>query len=202
MNIYAPCHDAGGMSSYAWEDDPKRLAFMLARYKHTAKILAGKGRVLEVGCSDGFGSRIVRQHVGHLTAVDVDPLAIREAKRNASPKWPVEFFEHDIMRESMPGFDAAYCLDVLEHIAGETIFLRNLAASAPVCVIGTPSLESQKYASPLSKEGHINCKSGEELRETLLRHWRHVFLFSMNDETIHTGFSPMAHYLLAVCVKC
>jgi hypothetical protein len=26
-----------------------------------------------------------------------------------------------------------------------------------------------------------------------------VFLFSMNDEVVHTGFYPMAHYLFAVC---
>jgi hypothetical protein len=24
-------------------------------------------------------------------------------------------------------------------------------------------------------------------------------VFSMNDEVVHTGFYPMAHYLLAVC---
>jgi hypothetical protein len=24
-------------------------------------------------------------------------------------------------------------------------------------------------------------------------------LFSMNDETVHTGFYPMAHYLIALC---
>jgi hypothetical protein len=32
------------------------------------------------------------------------------------------------------------------------------------------------------------------------RHFRTVFIFSMNDEVVHTGFSPMAHYLLAVAV--
>ena len=31
------------------------------------------------------------------------------------------------------------------------------------------------------------------------RHFHNVFLFSMNDEVVHTGFSPMAHYLLALC---
>ena len=30
--------------------------------------------------------------------------------------------------------------------------------------------------------------------------WFHtVFVFSMNDEVVHTGFFPMANYLLAVC---
>ena len=34
---------------------------------------------------------------------------------------------------------------------------------------------------------------------TLVSHFFHnVFLFSMNDEVVHTGFTPMAHYLLAI----
>ena len=26
-----------------------------------------------------------------------------------------------------------------------------------------------------------------------------VFMFSMNDEVVHTGYHKMAHYILAVC---
>ncbi len=26
-----------------------------------------------------------------------------------------------------------------------------------------------------------------------------VFMFSMNDEVVHTGYYKMAHYILAVC---
>mgnify|MGYP007028595943 CR=1 FL=1 len=32
------------------------------------------------------------------------------------------------------------------------------------------------------------------------RFFDNVFLFSMNDEVVHTGFTPMAHYLFALCV--
>ena len=55
-------------------------------------------------------------------------------------------------------------------------------------IIGTPSLESQAYASPPSKAGHINCKSGDELKALLSSYFHNVFLFSMNDEVVHTGF--------------
>ena len=37
------------------------------------------------------------------------------------------------------------------------------------------------------------------MRTTLMQHWNHVFLFGMNDETLHTGFGPMCHYRFAVC---
>ncbi|VFM95981.1 MAG: hypothetical protein BECKG1743D_GA0114223_101368 [Candidatus Kentron sp. G] len=29
-------------------------------------------------------------------------------------------------------------------------------------------------------------------------HFSHVFLFAANDEVVHTGFMPMAHYYIAM----
>ena len=66
-------------------------------------------------------------------------------------------------------------------------------------ILGMPSLESQQYASPQSKAGHVNCKSGEDLKKLLVHYFDNVFLFSMNDEVVHTGYTPMAHYLLVLC---
>lgn len=205
--LYADCHAVGGMSKYAWEDDPKRLAFTLARYKHVARMLEGMGSVLEVGCSDGYGSRIVRQHVRSLVAVDLDAKAIVEAQANASQRWPIKFEIADIEQPEFHkrhiGFEATYCLDVLEHIdpPHEPNFLKALRALAPVTVIGIPSLESQQYASNLSKAGHVNCKTAADLRLTLAEYWKHVFIFTMNDEALGTGFPSMAHYLLALGVE-
>jgi len=92
---------------------------------------------------------------------------------------------------------------VLEHIPAdkEDVFLANIVASltdSGVMLVGIPSLQSQAYASPPSKAGHVNCKDGPGLRATMTRHFRNVFIFSMNDEVVHTGFYPMAHYLFAL----
>jgi 2-polyprenyl-3-methyl-5-hydroxy-6-metoxy-1,4-benzoquinol methylase len=200
----------GLMSSQVWMDDPRRLVFLLARYKFVSKMLFGKKNVLEIGCADAFGSRIVRQEVPNLTAIDFDPIFIRDAKKNKSKKWPIKLMVHNILKGPVLGktkFDACYCCDVIEHISqdNEDMFMSNLCSSldeSGVAIIGSPSIESQAYASPPSKEGHINCKSGSGLRELMKRHFSNVFLFSMNDEVIHTGFSPMAHYLFAIgCQK-
>lgn len=206
-NIYARCHMVGGMTSDYWARDPKRLAFVLARYKFVARMFEGKGRVLEVGCADGFGSRIVRQHVEALTAIDVDAESIAEALQAEAgrmpPYWPIEFRAHDILAAPLRGFDAVYALDVLEHmdpLTQEQTFLEHLRAAAPVAVIGSPSLESQVYASELSRAGHVNCRTAESLRDTLRRHWAHVFMFGMNDEVLHCGFGPMCQYRIALCI--
>lgn len=195
----------GMMNNQVWQDDPRRLVFTLARYKFVAKMFSGRKRVLEVGCGDAFASRIVKQEVGHLTVVDFDPVFIADIEERADPAWPIEAKLHNILVGPVEGhFDGIYSLDVLEHIppAAEDRFLSNLMASLDATgavIIGTPSLESQTYASSQSEEGHINCKSGNDLNRFLKRFFHNVFLFSMNDEMVHTGFYPMAHYLLAVC---
>ena len=51
----------GLMTNQAWQDDPKHLLFTLARYKFTAKMLSGRSSVLEIGCADAFGTRLVLQ---------------------------------------------------------------------------------------------------------------------------------------------
>jgi 2-polyprenyl-3-methyl-5-hydroxy-6-metoxy-1,4-benzoquinol methylase len=195
----------GMMINQAWRDDPKRLAFTFARYKFVARMLTGRKHVLEIGCADAFCTRIVQQTVSKVTVTDFDPVFIEDVKSRMDPKWPLaEAFVHDMLSGPAPGkYDAAYALDVLEHIVPEREdeFLHNVLGSLTetgIAIMGMPSLESQSHASEQSKAGHVNCKSGEDLKRTLERHFHTVFVFSMNDEVVHTGFYPMANYLLGV----
>jgi 2-polyprenyl-3-methyl-5-hydroxy-6-metoxy-1,4-benzoquinol methylase len=198
----------GLMINQAWRDDPKRLAFTFARYKFVAKMLTGKKDVLEIGCADAFCTRIVQQAISQVTVTDFDPVFIADVKARMDPKWPLAgAFVHDMLSGPPPGrYDAVYALDVLEHIEPkrEHEFLQNMVAALTehgVAIIGMPSLESQDHASAPSRAGHFNCKSGDELKRTLERHFHNVFMFSMNDEVIHTGFFPMAQYVLAIACE-
>jgi len=187
-------------------EDPRRLTFLLSRYKFVAKMFDGLENALEIGCGDATGTPIVRQTIPSVMATDIDPTFIADASARNIPSRPIDFEVHDFLKAPMERkFAAAYALDVLEHIeaADEDEFLANICGSLVpegVAIIGMPSLESQMYASPASKEGHVNCKSGADLKVTMKRHFEHVFIFSMNDEVVHTGFTPMAHYLLALGV--
>ena len=194
------------MTNQVWYDDPRRLTFLLARYKFVAKMLGGCSNVGEVGCGDAFGTRVVLQEVPNITVYDFDPVFIEDIRARYDERWPLKAEVHDIVASPLPRkHEALFSLDVIEHIApsDEHAYLSNLCNSLTdggLLMIGTPSLESQPYASPLSKAGHINCKSGEELKALLEKYFAHVFMFSMNDEVVHTGFSRMAHYLFALCV--
>ena len=192
--------------AWAFYDDPKRLVFTFSRYKFASKMIDGRNHVLEVGCGDGFASRILRQAVPSYTGIDVDNTFIENANKRLSKKWNMTFAIHDLsLQGPVKGdFDCAVCLDVLEHIPFDMHkqFLNNLVDSLSqnaVAVIGCPSLESQEWASDQSKLGHVACMTQSDFRDTLLKKFKYVFVFSMNDEVVHTGYSKMSHYNIAIC---
>jgi 2-polyprenyl-3-methyl-5-hydroxy-6-metoxy-1,4-benzoquinol methylase len=196
----------GLMINEAWQQDPRRALFVLSRYKFVSKVLSGKKNVLEIGCADAFGTRLVQQTVERITVVDFDPVFISDIKERYSEAWPMRVLEHDIVADGpVKGkFDGIYALDVLEHIPqkDEIAFIKNCNESLRkngVLIVGMPSIESQTYASPQSKAGHVNCKSGEKLQALFQEYFENVFLFSMNDEVVHTGYSRMAHYIFVIC---
>ncbi len=198
----------GPWTSHIWRQDPRHMCFLLSRYKFVAKLLAGKASVLEVGCGDAVGTPIVLQTVGMVHGIDFEPLVLNEAMERFRKDGiaRASFSIHDVTSKPPPGrFDAAFSLDVIEHIPAklEDIFIDNICAALgaqAVLIVGTPNITANEYASPASKAGHINLKSAESLHRTLTRRFHNVFNFGMNDEVVHTGYSPMAHYLLAVAV--
>lgn len=193
----------GPYTTYIWQHDPRHLGFLLARYKFCAKMLEGKEKVLEIGCGDGFGVPVVTQTVGHVHGIDFEPMLIEDNRKRLGAR-KCTFSALDITEAKPEGkFDAAYSLDVIEHIPSprEHLYFGNICASLTkngVFIIGTPNVTANAYASEASKAGHINLKSHAELRQVMLRYFDNVFMFSMNDEIVHTGYGSMAHYLIAV----
>ena len=168
-------------------------------------MLTGRRFVAEVGCGDAFPTRLLLQEVDQVTVYDLDPSLIEDIRLRRSERWPIDAYVHDIVLAPLPEkHDAIYSLDQLERLRGEDEhrYLTNLCdllEDDGSLIIGTPSQELQVHASQQSKVDRINCKSGAELKALMERYFYRVFLFSMNDEVIHTGFHPLAHYLFVVC---
>jgi 2-polyprenyl-3-methyl-5-hydroxy-6-metoxy-1,4-benzoquinol methylase len=193
--------------------DPKHLAFTLARYKFVSKMLHGHAEVLEVGCHEATGSLIVANNVHHLTAIDFQTDVINWCKSEYTGFVDnITFIACDAMSNipdshSTSGlYDAIYMLDVLEHIepSQESKFLGNILKSlnnTGTFIVGIPSLESQQYASEVSKVQHVNCKTQHQLRKSMRQYFHNVYMFGMNDEVLHVGFSGMCHYIFALCTN-
>jgi 2-polyprenyl-3-methyl-5-hydroxy-6-metoxy-1,4-benzoquinol methylase len=192
----------GPYFSHIVRRSPRRLLHLLSYYKFAAKMIGVDRKIMDVGCSEGFGSIILAEFAADFLGVDIDTAAIEQAKTSFQSE-RTRFQCADFLKADLGVFDAVTCFDVIEHIypENEDTFLARVAShlkSNGMAVIGTPNITSDQYASPWTKEGHVNLYSGERLRESLERHFQKVVVFSANDEIVHTGFLPMAHYLLAV----
>lgn len=188
--------------SYNLRQDPKRLGFVLSRYKFAAKMACQAANILELGCSEGIGTPILSEFARSYTGVDLDTQAITEAQENwGSPQH--RFVAGDFMGQSYGSFEAVVSMDVVEHIYPEhdalfwkTVHL-NLAEEG-VVMIGTPNITSAAYASEASQKGHVNLYSAERLETNMKNICHNVFLFGINDEMVHTGYHPMCHFLVAM----
>lgn len=116
----------------------------------------------------------------------------------------VRFIQHDMNSSALNDVkvSAIYMIDVIEHVdpKGEARFMENLLASYEdkdnaVMIIGTPNLTAAQYASKQSESVHINLKTQKDLKTLLDRYFNNTFMFGMNDEVLHTGYSAMCHYI-------
>lgn len=199
--------ELGRYTSDDYVNDPRHLAFVASRYKFVAKMLDGRGSVIEVGCGDGFGAPLVAGVVKELICTDINPPMLEDIKRRHHFVKNASFEFHDFREKRYSkAVDAFYCVDVIEHIFPneEAAFVGNLVGSLNahgVALIGTPNKTAEQYASQWSRDSHVNLKTHAELKALGLKHFHHVFMFGMNDEVVHTGYAPMCHFLWALCVE-
>jgi 2-polyprenyl-3-methyl-5-hydroxy-6-metoxy-1,4-benzoquinol methylase len=199
--------ELGPWTSYSLLHDPKHMGFVLARYKFCAKMFDGMESAIEVGCGDAFGTPIVAQHVTKVMAIEPDARHIEGNKRRLAKIKNVDFRQGTIQDLKLPpgSFDGAYSIDVIEHLdehLNDPFVKTQAEVLKPdgVCIIGTPNITANEYASERSRVQHINLHSQKSLKTLMEKYFRRVFMFGMNDEVLHTGFSPMCHYIFGMGV--
>jgi hypothetical protein len=188
--------------SYNLRNDPKRLAFVLSRYKFSAKMSIKGASILELGCSEGIGVPILSESAKAYTGVDSDKEAIDSAITNWSAE-NINFISDDFLDKKYGIFDTVVCLDVIEHIVKEYehLFFKTVFDNVHedgIAIIGTPNITSSPYASSASQSGHVNLFDNNQLQIAMNSVFSTVLMFGGNDEVVHTGFAPMNHYLIAL----
>lgn len=192
----------GPYSSYQFIDSRRHLLFTASRYKFAMKML-GVGSVLDLGCNDGFGTHFLAERATKAVGVDFDKEAIEFAQSEKSMSY-IDFICEDFFGKKYGEFDGVVSFDVIEHIYPENVgaymntVMLNLKDNG-VFIVGTPSAESQVYSKENVSGAHVNVYTGEQFEDMLKTYYNNVFMFTQNDEIIHTGHFRMANYLLAVC---
>ncbi|HEX3851723.1 MAG TPA: methyltransferase domain-containing protein [Polyangiaceae bacterium] len=142
----------------------------LAFYQLFASLITGK-HALDAGSGSSEGTRVLCEHVPHVTALDHDARAL-EFGREYAPN--AEFLQVDLCHGSpVDRADAALLVDVLGHLTQPEAALRSLRACLPV---GSPlfvaepkSYGSQRLVAPARRAyskaglGHLLLRSGFEV---------------------------------------
>jgi SAM-dependent methyltransferase len=188
---------------YWLHQTPRRMLHSTSYYKFAAKMIGRPRRVLDIGCGEGLGTWLLAVECGAAVGADLDADAIACARRAWTD--PRIGFRLGDAFEAAAGesWDAVVSFDVIEHVepARADAFLDGVAGlldPSGVAIVGTPNETSARYASAVTNAGHVNLYSGERLLAALRERFRFAFLFGANDEVVHTGFTPMAHYLLVL----
>ena len=198
----------GPHSSFQWNNSRRHLIFTAARYKFAMKMIGNmyepdQKEILDLGCSDGYGTYYLAEFAKSVLGVDFDEEAIGFA-RDSFKGENIEFKLDNFLNKRYGEFDGVVSFDVLEHIYPENensymkTVLDNLKEEGTF-VVGTPSLETQQYSIENVSGAHVNVYKGEDFYMMLKQYFHNVYLFTQNDEIVHTGHLRMANYLIAVC---
>lgn len=193
-------------TSFIMRKTPRRYLHALSYYQFVADFIGPNKKVLDVGCCEGVGTYLFAQTASKVKGVDFDKEAIKSAQK-VFKRDNLEFIEGDFRSIASEKYDAVVSFDVIEHIFPDAFeaFLQDMVDQIHddgILMMGSPSIESQAYANEHTKKGHVNCLSGEEMRSFLDQKFKHSFIFSANDELIHTGYLPMSNYLIGIgCIK-
>jgi len=192
----------GRYHSYHFLHTPRRILYMMSYYKFAAKILGKNKKIMDVGCGEGLGTWLLAVECGFAKGIDLDEDAITTGKMNWKDE-RISLTATNFFDINEDGYDGLVSFDVIEHILPENVHLFwqkvvDCLKHDGVAIIGTPNITSSAYASEITRAGHVNMYSGERLEEEMGRYFTHVFIFGANDEVVHTGFLPMAHYLIAI----
>lgn len=196
----------GSTASQQWLRDPGHLAMVLSRYRAAAALIGNATDIVELGCGEGVGSRILIQDRAAYCGLDNDAEALNVAAE-LYRAGDVQFREVDILDfDQIPvtagSWDAVVSLDVLEHIPAEreADFMRTVTGLLDpiggLAVIGTPNARFFDLASPQSRIGHINNYDHARLYALMLQHFWTVQSFGMNDVSLHAGHPEARHYLM------
>ena len=139
-----------------------------------------------------------------------EDFTFNESLKISNNKFKIKFILKNIVKDKINKsnikFDAIYSLDFINKLSkkDEKIFLSKslqMLDKKGIFILGTPSKESSKFASNITKLVNKNSFTSDRLHFFLKKYFNNVFMFSMNDEVVHTGFNKMAHYLIAVCIN-
>jgi len=191
-----------------FQDNPLMATIHMSRIKFVSKMLSPDDVVLELGAGYGYGGYFYSKVAKYVTGMDLYVDFDESYRRLKTDNF--RMVRGDILSPPDEIFDPApnviTSTDVIEHFhkADGLKIIEKYSAILPrggMMITGSPSAYSLPYRSQQSKDNHFYEYEPFELKDELEKHFSRVFLFSMNDEVVHTGFEKLAWYFFLIAVK-
>jgi len=117
----------------------------LARYEWVKRNITGS-KVLEIGCSSGYGLRLFGDIEGlDYTGVDYNADIIEYARENFGDMPGVKFLQQDISKGITGHYDTIVALEVLEHLPNGREIAQRLKRHCDTLLISVPYKEAPGY---------------------------------------------------------
>jgi SAM-dependent methyltransferase len=164
-------------------------------------------RIVDVGCGLGWYGRGLLADGYDWTGVEVDPADCAELARRGLPHRQVD-------GQALPfadgGFDAAMCIEVLEHIDEPHAFLREIRRVAPRrLVVSVPNCELLAYLAPhlaipwhMLESTHVNYFTRWSLAALLREYYPEVEVRYFAPHPLRTvEGTPLFYNLFAIATS-
>jgi 2-polyprenyl-3-methyl-5-hydroxy-6-metoxy-1,4-benzoquinol methylase len=196
----------GKMGDQNWMlKNPLMTTIKLSRFKFASKLISKKDSLLDIGCGQGLSSIFFSDYCKYVYGVDLLSDFLHHDRKN------IKFIKKNIFQLKKNNFkhkiNLITLIDFIEHFnksQGSLILSKCsklLEKKGGTLIVGTPSVYSSEYRSKRSRIQHIHEYDGMELKDLCSKYFNRTFLFSMNDEVVHTGFYKLAWFNFVVCVK-
>ena len=150
----------------------------LRAYEEAARQAAGRS-VLDLGCNNGYGTKILSAAARRTVGADVSPRAIEQARRSFAADG-IEFWLSGGGRLPCDdgSFEVVASLQVIEHVSDYDAYLseiRRVLAGGGVAVLTTPNalIRLRPGMKPINRF-HVREFAADELGELLGRHFPRV----------------------------
>lgn len=158
----------------------------IAAYKFCSTF-AKRKRILEIGCGDGYGTRLLARTALRIIGIDkdADPIRIARLQAKRSGFQNISFRSMDAVNLPTIGrFQVIVSLQVIEHIHDLDGYLKsmlnNLSRNGKV-IISTPNRELRLLPGQRPwNEFHVREFDAARLRNLLEKYFRHVTLYGLH----------------------
>lgn len=156
----------------------------LAAYRFAATYVDRKKRVLDLGCSDGYGSFLIAKKSKEITALDIDKRTIQEARKKYNIKNLDFVVGSALSLQWSSKFNVVVSFQVIEHLGDVELYLsqvKKVLKKEGIFILSTPNrlLRLKSGEKPWNKF-HVQEFDKEDLKDILEEYFSKVEILGLH----------------------